>query len=234
VQQAEREEGMEYSIQLNAAAENAGSHVKAFASIVFGDSFKVTKIAILENKEGKNFVAMPGFQTRERDENNQPVFKDICNPVTKEFRQQLYGDILQLYDEMEQAGKEKTYKKAESKEMPEFTVHVTPFEREGSHLSGLASMVLEDSFAVSNISIYKGKSGEFVSMPSNRTGITDKDGKMLYSDICYPVTKEFREKMNTAVMETYQKEKQKATKQGQRKPEMQNNRRYGTEDTPFR
>ena len=225
---------MEYSIQMS-AADNIGNHVKAFASVVFGDSFKVTKIAVLENKESKNFVAMPSFRTKERDENNQPVFKNICNPVTKEFRQELYGNILQLYDEMEQAGKTKAYKKTGDKNTPEFTAWVTPFERTGSNLSGLASIVLENSFAIGNISIYKGKSGEFVSMPSYSTGTLDKDGKMVYSDICYPVTKEFREKINETILEIYQKEKQKATKHGQRKKETKNSKDYRViKDTPFR
>lgn len=225
---------MEYSIQLS-AADNTGNNVKAFASVVFGDSFKVTKIAVLENKEGKNFVAMPSFRTKERDENNQLVFKNICNPVTKEFRQELYGNILQLYNEMEQIGKTKAYKKTEGKNIPEFTVWVTPFERIGSNISGLASIVLENSFAVGNISIYKGKSGEFVSMPSYRTGTLDKDAKMIYSDICYPVTKEFREKINAAILETYQKEKQKTTEHEYRKAEIKNSKKYGAiKDTPFR
>jgi len=50
---------------------------------------------------------------------------------------------LELYDEMGQAGKTKAYKKAESKEELSFTVKVTPFERAGSNISGLANMVLE-------------------------------------------------------------------------------------------
>ncbi len=95
------------------AADNTGNHIKAFVSVVFGDSFKVTKIEVLENKEGKNVVAMPGSRTKERDENNQPVFKNICNLVTKEFRQELYGNILQLYDEMERQERQKLIKKQE-------------------------------------------------------------------------------------------------------------------------
>lgn len=225
---------MEYSIQLS-AANNINNHVKAFASVVFGDSFKVTNIAVLENKEGKNFVAMPAFQTKEVDGNNRPVFKEICNPITKEFRQELYDGILQLYDEMELAGKEKIYKKSETKKEPAFTVRVTPYERAGSNLSGLASIVLEGCFSVGNISIYKGKSGKFVSMPSHKTGNTDKNGKMIYVDICYPVTKGFREKINTAVLKTYQKEKQKVVEYGQKNPGMQNVKKYETrKDTPFR
>ena len=94
---------MEYSIQLN-AVNNPEKSVRAFATLVFGDSFKVTNVAVLEGSKG-NFVSMPSFRTKERDEHNNPVYKDVCNPITKEFREELYNDILKLYEEMEQTGK---------------------------------------------------------------------------------------------------------------------------------
>lgn len=80
---------MKYSIQLN-AVNNPQKKVRAFASVVFGDSFKVTNVAVLEGSKGK-FVSMPSFCTKERDEFNNPVYKDVCNPITKEFREELYG-----------------------------------------------------------------------------------------------------------------------------------------------
>lgn len=103
----EKEELMEYSIQLN-AVNNPEKSVRAFATVVFGDSFKVTNVAVLEGGKG-NFVSMPSFRTKERDEYNNPVYKDVCNPITKEFREELYSDILKLYEEMEQTGKAEVY-----------------------------------------------------------------------------------------------------------------------------
>lgn len=79
---------MEYSIQLN-AVNNPDKSVRAFADIVFGGSFKITNVAVLEGSRG-NFVSMPSFRTKEMDENNKPVYRDVCNPVTKEFREELY------------------------------------------------------------------------------------------------------------------------------------------------
>ncbi|MFG6395495.1 MAG: SpoVG family protein [Lachnospiraceae bacterium] len=66
-------------------------------------------------------------------------------------------------------------------------VWVTPFERTGSNISGLASIILGNSFAIGNISIYKGKSGEFVFLPSYKTRTLDKNGKMVYSDKRYAI-----------------------------------------------
>ena len=55
---------MEYSIQLN-AVNNPDKSVRAFATLVFGDSFKVTNVAVIEGSKG-NFVSMPSFRTKER------------------------------------------------------------------------------------------------------------------------------------------------------------------------
>ena len=66
--------------------------------MVFGASFKITNIVILENREkGQLFVSMPRYRSNERDENNSVVYKDICNPITAEVCDELYGNILDTY-----------------------------------------------------------------------------------------------------------------------------------------
>ena len=42
---------------------------------------------------------MPSYKTKEVDENNKPVYRDICYPVTKEFREKLYGSILEMHQQ---------------------------------------------------------------------------------------------------------------------------------------
>lgn len=42
---------MKYSIKVNEVRAKEGSNIKGFATVVFGDSFKITIIAILENKD---------------------------------------------------------------------------------------------------------------------------------------------------------------------------------------
>ena len=62
---------MKYSIKVNEVRAKDGSNIKGFATVVFGDSFKITNIAILENKEnGELFVSMPRYRSNERDESN--------------------------------------------------------------------------------------------------------------------------------------------------------------------
>ena len=204
---------MKYSIKLN-AVNNPDKSVKAFATVTFGDCFKITNIAVVKTQEDEPFVSMPSFKSKERTEHNQPVYKDVCNPITSEFRKALYDDILALYGEMEQSGKTEVSRAADNPEEPEFRVAVTPFEREGSNIRGLARIYFEDSFVVSNVSIIQGKEKEFVAMPSYMVKQNGREGKSQYQDVCFPVTKEFREKLYDAIMDCYQREKEKAMNQG--------------------
>lgn len=199
---------MKYTVKVNKVRKNEGS-LRGFATIVFGESFKVTNIAILENSNGNLFVSMPRYRSSEVDEQNNYIFKDICNPITKEFREELYDAILDGYkntgsDSRQTEGKEQVA------EMPPFAVKVTPFERESSNIKGLARIYLDDCFVINNVSVLQGKDNVFVAMPSYKTKQKDKDGKAVYQDICFPVTKEFREKLYSEIIENYKEKKAKA------------------------
>ena len=95
--------------------------------------------------------------------------------------------------------------------MPQFSVTVTPYEREGSNIRGLARIYFDDSFIVNNVSILQGKDKVFVAMPSYKTKQTDEHGKAVYQDVCYPVTKEFREKLYSEIVSQYEKAKEHLT-----------------------
>ena len=47
---------MKYSIKVNEVRARDGSNIKGFATVVFGDSFKITNIAILEYMERESFL----------------------------------------------------------------------------------------------------------------------------------------------------------------------------------
>ncbi len=42
---------------------------------------------------------MPSYKLKELDPNGKSQFKDIAYPVTKEFREMLYGKIMESYKE---------------------------------------------------------------------------------------------------------------------------------------
>ncbi|CBK74379.1 SpoVG [Butyrivibrio fibrisolvens 16/4] len=41
---------------------------------------------------------MPSYKTKTLDTDGNPVFKDIAFPITKEFREALYGKILEGFE----------------------------------------------------------------------------------------------------------------------------------------
>ena len=206
---------MNYTVKVN-EAKKEGSNVKAFASVVFGDSFKVCNIAIVENKDGNLFVSMPSYKSSEKNENNEAVYKDICNPITKEFQKELSEAILSAYDKRNELGKnEFRIGGSEDAGEPPFKVSVTPYERDGSNIRGVGRIFFNDSFVVGNVSILQGKNGVFVSMPSYKTK-QELNGKPVYQDICFPVTKEFREKLYGSVLKAYDEAKSKAQAEAQK------------------
>ena len=64
---------MKYTVKVNKVRKNEGN-LRGFATVVFGESFKVTNIAILENSEGNLFVSMPRYRRSEVDEKNNYIY----------------------------------------------------------------------------------------------------------------------------------------------------------------
>lgn len=220
--------------------ENPSGRIRGFVNVVFNDCFKVSNIAVVEGKEGNMFISMPRYATSKGDED----YKDVCNPITKEFREELYDAIMEAYNSLYPGEHTKTtVGEGEKKDPLGFNVKATPFEREGSNIRGLARVYLEDAFVVNNVSLLEGKHGLFVAMPSYRVKQAGGNGKSEYQDICYPVTKAFREKLYGAVTEAYELAKGKKEKEPvSEKPEKKGKERDKDEkwletlarDTPFR
>ena len=156
---------------------------------------------------------------------------------TSEFREELYTNILDAYARIKEPEKEETQKQERTQEMPEFSVTVTPYEREGSNIKGLARIYFENSFIVNNINIVQGKEKIFVSMPSYKTKQVDEQGKPIYQDVCYPVTKDFREKLYNEIISEYEKAKDKSNEKARESAEKHHgnpDKEKDKEATPFR
>lgn len=190
---------MKYEITVG-EVKTQNSNVRGYASVVFGDSFKVSNITILAGRDNRLYISMPHYKKNQNGER-----KDICYPTTKEFRGELEANILLALENLQQTGQKKYLVGDEQDREVPFTVSVTPFEKENSSIRGLARIYLDDCFAVSNISIVNGKNGLFVSMPSYKTNQIDENNRSVYRDICYPVTGEFREKVNNLLTDAYEK-----------------------------
>ena len=122
---------MKYTIKVNEL--NKESNIKAMASVVFGDSFRVGNIAVVERKDGELFVVMPQFRSNSKDKYGNDVYKSVCNPITKEFRQELFDNILATYASEQ---KERTIDTKDGRNL-QFKVSVNPFERQGSNIRGI-------------------------------------------------------------------------------------------------
>ena len=198
-QRTEMEDSMKYEITVG-EVKTENSNIKGYASVVFGDSFKVNNITILANRNEQLYISMPHYAKgagRER--------KDICCPTTRNFRGELEANILLALENLQQTG-EKTFLVGDEqdRDLP-FTVAVTPFKKENSSICGLARIYLDGCFVISNISLIMGKNGLFVSMPSYKTNQIDENNRNVYRDICYPVTGEFREKVNNMLTAAYER-----------------------------
>ena len=73
-----------------------GGKVRAFASVVFDDSFIVNDLRVIEGREGQVFVTMPARKTR----NGQ--MRDIAHPLNSDTREQIEQRVLEEYESARQ------------------------------------------------------------------------------------------------------------------------------------
>ena len=78
------------------------------------------------------------------------------------------------------------------------SVNVRKIEKEGSRMKGIASVLLDDSFAVHDIRIIEGDNGLFIAMPSRKTSTGG------YRDIAHPINPEVRSMFEDAILEAYE------------------------------
>ena len=77
------------------------------------------------------------------------------------------------------------------------SVNVRKIEKEGSRMKGIASVLLDESFAVHDIRIIEGDNGLFIAMPSRKTATGG------YRDIAHPINPEVRAMFEEAILEAY-------------------------------
>ena len=78
------------------------------------------------------------------------------------------------------------------------SINVRKIEKEGSRMKGIASVLLDDSFAVHDIRIIEGEKGLFIAMPSKKT----PNGG--YRDIAHPINPEVRSMFEEAILKAYE------------------------------
>lgn len=76
-----------------------GGKLKAVGSVSFDGQFVVHDIKIIEGINGL-FIAMPSRRTKDGE------FRDVCHPITSEFRSEVENEIYKAYKELPDEEKE--------------------------------------------------------------------------------------------------------------------------------
>ncbi len=78
--------------------QNQEGSLKANVSILLNGVFKVTGIRIGISQKGNIFVSMPDYKTGRLDDNGKEIYQDIAYPITRQFRQELYDEIVKKFN----------------------------------------------------------------------------------------------------------------------------------------
>ena len=79
------------------------------------------------------------------------------------------------------------------------SVNVKIIESENGKMKAIASVVVDDCFAIHDIRIIEGEKGLFIAMPSRKTSSGE------YRDVAHPITPECRKMFEDTVLEEYRK-----------------------------
>lgn len=212
---------MNYSIKVN-KLEKENWSTKAFVSVVFEESLKVTDITIRETKKGEIFVAMPGYKTSKVDEHGNPIYKNYFYPTTAEFRKELHDNIIKAY---KSNAKEISVNSGKDKVGVSVAMYPCNFNE---NIESIGKIYIDKRFVIDGVRVIEGEKGSFVAMPTKTT--EGKDGKTEYSEVCYPVTKEFREQLYGEIIKKSNAVKEQKKEIGGFEPI----RDFGDEKLPFR
>lgn len=88
------------------------------------------------------------------------------------------------------------------------SVRIKKEEREGSHMKGRASVVIDNGLAIHNIRIIEGKNGLFIAMPSTSKEIENESNEKVtvHRDIVHPINSEVRAMFEEVILKAYQEE----------------------------
>lgn len=82
------------------------------------------------------------------------------------------------------------------------TAKVRKVNSEKGNLRGFASVTIDDTIAIRDISVREGENGLYIQFPSR--SYKDTEGNTKYSDIAFPVTADARKAIVDAVITAYE------------------------------
>lgn len=189
---------------------NDKGNLKAMCSVTIAGHFVVSGIRLLDSERFGLYIKMPSYRTQEYDEYGRQVYKEYV-VMGKELYAQVKEQIVNAYQNI-LAGYDQDQVRPEDLAYPTPTIEVTRIDRDDSPAKarqGEVSVGIGGGLFVNGIRVIKGKSGTlFLGMPSYSAGKFDGNGQLIYNDVCFPVTKEMRTKLNQVILNRFVEDKE--------------------------
>lgn len=182
--------------------ENENSKIKALATVILGskdlDYIKISNVRLYERENNSYFVALPEKEYEKDGEKKYIELVTFSNKFNKELpeimKNTISSAVISAYKE---EGKVTKFEK-ETK-IPFDSTNVNAYISENKKGSIFFGGVMQ----INNIFLNEGKDNNmYLSLPSRET---EKDGEKKYEDIIAPLSKELREAMTLACLESYKK-----------------------------
>lgn len=138
----------------------------------------------------------------------KPINDSVKNQLKQaaEYVSEMFAELSALRaenDELrEKLGMEgRDFKPTEFEGMTVTSVQVYPFKEDPSmgHIKGLASVVLNDQFLIRGLRVMEGENGMFVGYPIDPFFKGEE-----FRSVCFPMARNLREHIESAVIEKYQ------------------------------
>lgn len=182
--------------------ENENSKIKALATVILGskdlDYIKISNVRLYERENNSYFVALPQKEYEKDGEKKYIELITFSNKFNKELpeimKNTISSAVISAYKE---EGKVTKYEKETKISFDPTNVNAYISEnKKGSIFFG-------EVMQINNIFLNEGKDNNmYLSLPSRET---EKDGEKKYEDIIAPLSKELREAMTLACLESYKK-----------------------------
>ena len=182
--------------------ENENSKIKALATVIIGskdlDCIKISNVRLYERDNNSYFVALPEKEYEKDGEKKYIELVTFSNKFNKELpeimKNTISSAVISAYKE---EGKVTKFEK-ETK-IPFDQTNVNAYISENKKGSIFFGGVMQ----INNIFLNEGKDNNmYLSLPSREI---EKDGEKKYEDIIAPLSKELREAMTLACLESYKK-----------------------------
>lgn len=176
--------------------------VKAMATLMIAGQFVITGIRLMESDQQGYYIKMPSYRSQEYDDFGRAIYKDHA-VLNKELYAAVKDDVVHKYEAVMQ-GYETDAVKAGDLAFPVPDVFVTKLEMiEAGNLCAEASICIGGRAYINGVRILSGKNNNlFVGMPSTKIQKEGGAGTE-YKEVCFPVTKDMRTAVNTAVLSDY-------------------------------